>query len=81
MGTDESPFGVKDLSGGEREHTADKPFSDFPTMSYRGGSRNQRDEEYFHIGSRNSLSPKEAYTDFGVRLAADVPPGDSGLKR
>ena len=70
---DESPYGVRDLSGSVEEHTTGRPAGNLKYRSVRGGSWNVTDEFYFHSATRNGMLPFNAKPDFGIRLAADFP--------
>jgi serine/threonine-protein kinase len=78
VAADESVFGVLDLAGSMTEHTLDRPHPLLRSTSYRGGSWDNPDAYYFHIATRNSYLPTNAYRFFGFRLVAELQPSPGG---
>ena len=69
---DESPFGLRDVTGSVCEHTEDwsMPGTDF--VAYRGGSFRIKDAFYFRLAGRNAQPASLVENSLGLRLVAEA---------
>ncbi|MEM7235457.1 MAG: SUMF1/EgtB/PvdO family nonheme iron enzyme, partial [Planctomycetota bacterium] len=68
---DESPYGVRDLSGGRAEVLGVRRSQEhFRFVTVRGGSYSDTDDYFFRVTNRNGILPEIHDTRIGLRLVA-----------